>query len=110
MFTAQPIKAPEAERIGLIARCVPDDQLDAEVAGVIEAILRTDHNSRTSWKRVLRRGLATIDPWTAIEDFRSDQTADRARPFVPDPTSVPNQPSVSDPPSAPATPSAPDQP
>lgn len=110
MFTAQPIKAPEAERIGLIARCVPDGQLDAEVAGVIEAILRTDHNSRTSWKRVLRRGLATIDPWTAIEDFRSDQTADRARPFVPDPTSVPNQPSVSDPPSAPATPSAPDQP
>ena len=83
MFTAQAITASEAERIGLVARCVPDDRLDAEVTDVIEAILRTDHNSRTSWKRVLRRGLATIDPWTAIDDFRSDQTADRARPFVP---------------------------
>lgn len=97
MFTAQPINAAEAERIGLVARCVPDDRLDDEVAAVIEAILRTDHNSRTSWKRVLRRGLATIDPWSAIDDFRSDQTADRARPFVADPPSVPDPPPVTDP-------------
>jgi enoyl-CoA hydratase/carnithine racemase len=82
MFTARTLPAPEAQRIGLIARCVPDDRLDAEVAEVIEAILRTDRASRESWKQVLRRGMVPTDPWTAIEDFRSDQTADRARRFV----------------------------
>jgi enoyl-CoA hydratase/carnithine racemase len=82
MFTARPVSGVEAERIGLVARCAPEGRLDEEVADVIEAVLRTDKASRASWKGVLRRGVATVDPWTAIPDFRSDQTADRARPFV----------------------------
>ena len=84
MFTARKIDAVEAERIGLISRYAPDDRLDAEVADVVGAVLRTDRASRASWKKVLRRGLNPMDPWTAIDDFRSDQTADRARRFVRD--------------------------
>jgi enoyl-CoA hydratase/carnithine racemase len=86
MFTAREIDAKEAERIGLIARCVTDDRLDPEVRDVVDAILSTDHDSRTAWKDVLRRGIATIDPWKAINDFRSNQTAQRARPYVRDAT------------------------
>jgi enoyl-CoA hydratase/carnithine racemase len=84
MFTARAIDGVEAERIGLVARCVPEAGLDAEVDAVVGAILRTDRAGRTAWKRVLRRGVAVVDPWTAVDDFRSDQTADRARPFVRD--------------------------
>jgi enoyl-CoA hydratase/carnithine racemase len=82
MFTAREINATEAERIGLIARCVTDDRLDAEVRDVLDAILRTDRDSRRAWKEVLRRGMSQLDPWLAIDDFRSDQTAQRARPYV----------------------------
>jgi enoyl-CoA hydratase/carnithine racemase len=82
MFTAREITATEAERIGLIARCVADDRLDTEVRDVVDAILRTDHDSRRAWKDTLRRGISAMDPWLAIDDFRSDQTAQRARPYV----------------------------
>jgi enoyl-CoA hydratase/carnithine racemase len=82
MFTAREIDGTEAEKIGLVARCVPDDQLDAEVACVVESVMATDKASRTTWKRLLRRSVASVDPWTSIAAFRSDETAARARPFV----------------------------
>jgi enoyl-CoA hydratase/carnithine racemase len=82
MLTAREIDGAEAERIGLVARCVPDDRLDAEVACVVESILATDKASRTTWKRLLRRSISSVDPWTSIPAFRSDETAARARPFV----------------------------
>jgi enoyl-CoA hydratase/carnithine racemase len=82
MFTAREIDGAEAERIGLVARCVPDDQLDAELQCVIESIIATDKASRTTWKRLLRCSIVSGDPWTSIPAFRSDETAARARPFV----------------------------
>jgi enoyl-CoA hydratase/carnithine racemase len=39
IFTAVPIDAPEALRIGLVNQVVPAEALDAEVAGVIASML-----------------------------------------------------------------------
>jgi enoyl-CoA hydratase/carnithine racemase len=38
MLTAQPVMAPEAERIGLVTRTVPDGQLDAAVEAALAAV------------------------------------------------------------------------
>jgi enoyl-CoA hydratase/carnithine racemase len=38
MLTAEPVPAPEAERIGLVTRAVPDAQLDAVVGSALAAV------------------------------------------------------------------------
>ncbi len=78
MLTAREIDGTEAERIGLVARCVePSDRLDAEVKETLDAILATDQASRAAWKPVLRREVMPFDAriaWSAF--FTSHATAD----------------------------------
>jgi enoyl-CoA hydratase len=81
MFTAREIDGLEAARIGLVARCVPDDQLDDEIEGVVKTILATDFDSRGAWKQLLNSMRATVDPWIMAHAFTTDATARRSHGF-----------------------------
>jgi len=82
MLTAREIDGAEAERIGLVARCVEPALLDAEVKDTLDAILATDQASRAAWKPVLRREVMPFDPHAMVPFFMSQATADAARPYV----------------------------
>ncbi|GAA0636113.1 hypothetical protein GCM10009547_45420 [Sporichthya brevicatena] len=78
MYTAKEIDGVEAERIGLIARCVDEADLDTEVAAVVAAIQRTDRASRTVWKRTLHTMRPTPNVWDFAPYFTSEETAHRS--------------------------------
>jgi enoyl-CoA hydratase/carnithine racemase len=82
MLTAREIDGVEAERIGLVARCVESALLDAEVKETLDAILATDAASRAAWKPVLRREVMPFDPHRMVSFFMSQATADAAKPYV----------------------------
>ena len=82
MLTAREIDGTEAERIGLVARCVEPALLDAEVKETLDAILATDQASRAAWKPVLRREVMPFDPHRMVPFFMSQATADAAKPYV----------------------------
>jgi enoyl-CoA hydratase/carnithine racemase len=82
MLTARDIDGTEAERIGLVARCVDPAVLDAEVKETLDAILATDQASRAAWKPLLRREVMPFDPHRMVGFFTSQATADAAKPFV----------------------------
>lgn len=82
MLTAREIDGTEAERIGLVARCVDPAQLDAEVKETLDDILATDRASRAAWKPVLKREVMPFDPHRMISFFMSQATADAGKPYV----------------------------
>lgn len=82
MLTAREIDGTEAERIGLVARCVDPVDLEAEVKGTLDDILATDQASRAAWKPVLRREVMPLDPHSMVPFFMSEATAERAVPYV----------------------------
>jgi methylglutaconyl-CoA hydratase len=82
MFTAREVDGIEAERIGLVAKCVPADELDEQLDAIIAAILQTDRASRAVWKSIVRSTITQVEPWTLVEPFTSQQTGVRAAPFV----------------------------
>jgi len=82
MLTAREIDGTEAERIGLVARCVDPAQLDAEVKETLADILATDQASRAAWKPVLKREVKPFDPHRMIGFFMSQATADAGKPYV----------------------------
>jgi enoyl-CoA hydratase len=81
MFTAAEITADDAERYGLVARVVDDDQLDAALAEVVAAVLATDRSSRMAWKQLLRRLDHQVDPWELTTSFTRHETAMRSNRF-----------------------------
>lgn len=61
LFTAQEFSAAEAYDMGLIARVVPHDQLDAAVAETIGQIRKTGPAARRALKRDINRNLPPLD-------------------------------------------------
>ena len=62
LLTADFVDGPEAERIGLVTRCVPDDEV-LEAAVAVASRLAAGSRSATQWtKRVLNRWLAQAAP------------------------------------------------
>jgi enoyl-CoA hydratase len=62
LMTAEFIDGPEAERIGLVTRCVPDDQVLDE-ALVIAVRLASGSRTAVQWtKRVLNHWMRSASP------------------------------------------------
>jgi methylglutaconyl-CoA hydratase len=94
VLTGRLISAPEAERIGLISRCVPTAAFPAEVAKTINALVNSPRTAMALTKRLLYRmdeldfdesiasGIATNVESRATADFRAGvrRFLDRAKP------------------------------
>jgi enoyl-CoA hydratase/carnithine racemase len=61
LFTAQYFSAQEALDMGLVARVVPHDELDAAVAETIEQVRSTGPAARRALKRDINRNLPPLD-------------------------------------------------
>lgn len=57
LMTSEFVEGPEAERIGLVTRCVPDDQVVTEALAVAEALAAGSRTAVQWTKRVLNRWL-----------------------------------------------------
>lgn len=73
LFTAQYFSAAEALAMGLIARVVPHEQLDAAVNETIDWVRQTGPRARTALKRDLNRQLPPIDFPMFAESLDSDE-------------------------------------
>ncbi len=83
VLTGRLVGAAEAERIGLISRCIPTDAFPSVVADTIDALTRAPRTATTLIKRLLYRlddldfqqgiaaGVATSVESRASEDFRA---------------------------------------
>ncbi len=75
-FTCKPVSGKEAERIGLVNKAVPLDQLDQTVLGLANDILQNSAQTIAAMKKLYNDGLATtLDEGLQIEsDFVTDIT------------------------------------
>jgi enoyl-CoA hydratase len=62
LMTADFVPGPEAERIGLVTRCVPDDQVVPEALAVAERLAQGSRTAVQWTKRVLNQWLASAAP------------------------------------------------
>jgi enoyl-CoA hydratase/carnithine racemase len=59
MLTGREVGAEEALAVGLVSRCVPDDELEGETEALARACLANSWHSLRSVKRLVRRSLET---------------------------------------------------
>ena len=82
LFTAAVIDAMEAERIGLIAKSVPHEDLPVEVEHVLEQIRRTGPAARAAVKHDMNRHLPPFDMVMFGRSLRSPEVEEGFKAFV----------------------------
>jgi enoyl-CoA hydratase/carnithine racemase len=99
VLTGRRIDAAEAERIGLIARVVPHEELLESAEEIARSILDTAPIARAQWKRMVNSRYGWIDEPTFEASVRGDECVEGFRAFVEKrpPSWVPSPDRVSDP-------------
>jgi enoyl-CoA hydratase/carnithine racemase len=82
LFTATEVSAAEALGMGLVARVVPQVQLDAAVAETVERVRRTGPQARAALKRDLNRQLPAIDFVMFTASLASEEVREGFAAFV----------------------------
>ncbi len=82
LFTAAVIDAPTAERIGLVARVVPHDDLPAVIDQTLEQIRLTGPAARAAVKQELNRALPEFNMPMFARSVRSTECAEGFKAFV----------------------------
>lgn len=81
-LTSRPIDAEEAERIGLIARVVPHDDLLASAEAVALELLEAAPQARRAWKRALHRHVAPVAESEVEASYRTAEAREGFAAFV----------------------------
>ena len=81
LFTAKPIDAREAERIGLITEVVPDADLEARVLEVVEEVRGTSPVSRALFKQYVNHLVPLPVDHGGLAAFRSTEVIEGLRAF-----------------------------
>lgn len=76
MFTSRRITGADAAAIGLVDRCVPDDELDATVAGLAAQIVANSAGTN----RIVKRLLADREERTRAEALQHEREMPHGRP------------------------------
>jgi enoyl-CoA hydratase/carnithine racemase len=82
LFTAASIGAAEAERIGLVAKVLPHDELLAHVEWALEQIRLTGPAARAAVKQAVNRHLPPFDIPMFAESLRSPEVTEGFQAFV----------------------------
>lgn len=82
LFTAAVIDAPEAERIGLVTKIVPHDQLGSEVDKVLAQIRLTGPAARTAVKQEINRYFQPFDIPMFRRSLRSPESVEGFKAFI----------------------------
>ncbi len=73
LLSCETIDAIEAERIGLINRVVPHDELDRATEQMVEQILASGPMARTMFKRMINKQVEEFDTSIVIEALSSEE-------------------------------------
>jgi enoyl-CoA hydratase/carnithine racemase len=82
LFTAAVIDAAEAERIGLIAKVVPHDELPGLVESVLKQIRLTGPAARAAVKRDINRAMPAFDIPMFADSLRSAEFGEGVQAFI----------------------------
>jgi enoyl-CoA hydratase/carnithine racemase len=73
LLTCETIDSAEAERIGLINRVVPHEELDSATEELIERLLATGPRARYMFKRMTNEHIGEFDTATVVEALSSEE-------------------------------------
>jgi enoyl-CoA hydratase/carnithine racemase len=82
LLASEMIEAPEAERIGLINRAVPFDELDSATERLIERILAGGPTTRSRFKRMINEHIRAFDTEVVLEALSSQEASEGMAAFA----------------------------